>query len=246
MLTKTSIVEYPAKLRKLCVEELNIRASDGSIILYVPKDRISDLATKGYVTKLQLENLVKKLSEKYSVKAEVVYTKSDSLENLRKGFEAQITSEFENIVDDVFLTFQSAKRLSIWISADSLSSENRILISKFISSILLPLEITVTEINWVDAVSELPSLMELVVATKKIQPATLDDYVLELKDKYQMLDAKWVNRHLDKLIKKKLISRDNQTKQYSLTGRGLTVIPNIKSRKNSDILRALDLGKRKW
>lgn len=246
MLTKSSIVEYPLELRKFCVEELNIRASDGSIILYVPKESTSDLAAKGYVTHVQLKNLAKKLSKKYSVKVEVVYTKSDSFENLRKGFEAQIKSEFQNIVGDVFVTFQSAKSLSVWISANNLPDEKKMLVSKFVSSILSPLEISVTEINWVDAVRELPSLMELIIATKKIQPAILDNYVSELRDKYQLIDVKWVNRHLDKLIKKKLISRDNQTKQYALTGKGLSAIPNIRSRKNSDILRALDLGKRKW
>ena len=246
MLIKSSIEEYPVELRKFYVEDINIRASDGSIILYVPKDRISDLAEKGYISKLQLENLAKKLSEKYSVKTEVVYTNSETLEQLRKGLEAKIKNEFNDFMDDVFLTFHSAKRVSVWISSNKLPEVSKEGVTTFITSILSPLNIIVSIINWVDSKHELPSLMELVVSTKKIQPAILDDYVRELKDKYESIEAKWVNRHLDKLIKKKLLSRDNNTKRYSLTGQGLTIIPNIKSRDNSDILRVLDLGRRKW
>ncbi|WP_214657216.1 hypothetical protein, partial [Vibrio anguillarum] len=63
---------------------------------------------------------------------------------------------------------------------------------------------------------------------------------------YEHVEGRWLNRQLDKLIKKEVVVREQETATYSLTFKGLNVLPSISSRINSDIVRALDLGRRKW
>jgi predicted transcriptional regulator len=84
--------------------------------------------------------------------------------------------------------------------------------------------------------------MEILIALKETQPISLEN----LNSKLRLTDPKWLNRQLDKLIKKSLLVRDNSSKQYALTGKGLGIIPNITNNSNSDIKRALSLGYRKW
>jgi hypothetical protein len=240
------ITEFSSIQRDYFISDIAIRASDGTIILYVLKDRVSEKVQKGYVSRTQLENLTKKLSQKYSAESEVVYIKSQNLEELGKGFEVLLKGRFQDEIDDVSLTFLTAQKVNVWLKATEANDIKRKQLRDFLVSILSPANIDIVAIQWVTSEDDIPSLMVLMLMAKKIQPANLDCYMAELSKSYFRLNKSWINKQLNKLIKKKLLIRDPETKQYALTGSGLMVIPNSLSRSSSDIVRALDLGRRKW
>ncbi len=216
------------------------------VVLYVPNERVSEVVKTGFVSKKQLENIASKLSEKYSLRIELIYVETNKLEQLGQGIELLLKSKYSDFIEEVHFTFFTAFKVNVWIKQKDLNRNQQDTIEKYLYSVFFDSGVTDVDVQWVGEIDRLPSFMEVLIMTKKLQPVLLSTYVSNFSADYQSINDKWLNRQLDKLIKKDLVIRDNTTKEYSLTGKGLGVIPNVLSRTNSDISRALDLGRRKW
>ena len=134
------------------------------------------------------------------------------------------------------------EKINLEIYIQNLDADTQSNLDKFIISVFETSNIQVANIEWIGEIEEYPSVMEILIALKETQPISLEN----LNSKLRLTDPKWLNRQLDKLIKKSLLVRDNSSKQYALTGKGLGIIPNITNNSNSDIKRALSLAYRKW
>lgn len=246
MFEVTTITELSNIQREYFISDINIRSSDGVIVLYVPNERVSEVVRTGFVSKRQLENLATKLTEKYSVNVEFIYTEANKLEQFGQGVETLLKAKYGNLIEEIDITFLTASKVNAWIKNKNLDESQKKIIESYLISIFFDSDVTDVDVQWVGEIDRLPSFMEVLIMTKKLQPVLLSTYVSNFSADYQSINDKWLNRQLDKLIKKGLVIRDNTTKEYSLTGKGLGVIPNVLSRTNSDISRALDLGRRKW
>lgn len=227
---------------KDCISEIAERSSDDSFILYIPIDRVSESAKEGYISRIQLEKLLKNLNEKFSHKFDFLHVESEKLNNLVKGIDLILKAEFGDFIEDINFTFLSAEKINLEIYIQNLDADTQSNLDKFIISVFETSNIQVANIEWIGEIEEYPSVMEILIALKETQPISLEN----LNSKLRLTDPKWLNRQLDKLIKKSLLVRDNSSKQYALTGKGLGIIPNITNNSNSDIKRALSLGYRKW
>ena len=227
---------------KDCISEIAERSSDDSFILHIPIDRVSESAIEGYISRIQLEKLLKNLNEKFSHKFDFLHVESEKLNNLVKGIDLILKAEFGDFIEDINFTFLSAEKINLEIYIQNLDADTQSNLDKFIISVFETSNIQVANIEWIGEIEEYPSVMEILIALKETQPISLEN----LNSKLRLTDPKWLNRQLDKLIKKSLLVRDNSSKQYALTGKGLGIIPNITNNSNSDIKRALSLGYRKW
>lgn len=227
---------------KDCISEIAERSSDDSFILHIPIDRVSESAKEGYISRIQLEKLLKNLNEKFSHKFDFLHVESEKLNNLVKGIDLILKAEFGDFIEDINFTFLSAEKINLEIYIQNLDADTQSNLDKFIISVFETSNIQVANIEWIGEIEEYPSVMEILIALKETQPISLEN----LNSKLRLTDPKWLNRRLDKLIKKSLLVRDNSSKQYALTGKGLGIIPNITNNSNSDIKRALSLGYRKW
>lgn len=227
---------------KDCISEIAERSSDDSFILHIPIDRVSESAKEGYISRIQLEKLLKNLNEKFSHKFDFIHVESEKLNNLVKGIDLILKAEFGDFIEDINFTFLSAEKINLEIYIQNLDADTQSNLDKFIISVFETSNIQVANIEWIGEIEEYPSVMEILIALKETQPISLEN----LNSKLRLTDPKWLNRQLDKLIKKSLLVRDNSSKQYALTGKGLGIIPNITNNSNSDIKRALSLGYRKW
>lgn len=227
---------------KDCISEIAERSSDDSFILHIPIDRVSESAKEGYISRIQLEKLLKNLNEKFSHKFDFLHVESEKLNNLVKGIDLILKAEFGDFIEDINFTFLSAEKINLEIYIQNLDADTQSNLDKFIISVFETSNIQVANIEWIGEIKEYPSVMEILIALKETQPISLEN----LNSKLRLTDPKWLNRQLDKLIKKSLLVRDNSSKQYALTGKGLGIIPNITNNSNSDIKRALSLGYRKW
>lgn len=227
---------------KDCISEIAERSSDDSFILHIPIDRVSESAKEGYISRIQLEKLLKNLNEKFSHKFDFLHVESEKLNNLVKGIDLILKAEFGDFIEDINFTFLSAEKINLEIYIQNLDADTQSNLDKFIISVFETSNIQVANIEWIGEIEEYPSVMEILIALKETQPISLEN----LNSKLRLTDPKWLNRQLDKLIKKSLLVRDNSSKQYALTGKGLGIIPNITNNSNSDIKRALSLAYRKW
>lgn len=93
---------------------------------------------------------------------------------------------------------------------------------------------------------ELPSDIVLLRYLKTLAPATKEqfsEYLHSVGAVHPSLD--WLQKHLDKLRKLGKITRASSG-TYALTDAGLQIVPHGRTRKSSDIQRALALGRKKW
>ncbi|UXI04690.1 hypothetical protein [Photobacterium sp. TY1-4] len=227
------------------ISDVIVRTSDGCVVLYVPKDKISERAQKGFVSLKQLDNLQRKLKQEYDVDSELILSDSDSLAKMSEGFETLLKTTFPDIIDGAQVYFLNSQKVSVTIKfSDAVEINKKETIETFLKTILTSAKIEVQSLQWDEI--ELPSLIELLTVTKKLQPVKLKQVYDCLHEGYPSLQENWLNKQLDKLIKKRFLVREQATETYALTAHGLNVLPKIASRNNSDIVRALDLGRRKW
>lgn len=227
------------------LSDVIVRTSDGCVVLYVPKDKVSERAQKGFVSLKQLDNLQSKLKREYDVDSELILSDSDNLAKMSEGFETLLKTTFPGVVDGAQISFLNAQKVSITIKvSDTGKSTKKESIETFLKTILTSAKIEMQALQW-DQI-ELPSLIEILMVTKKLQPVKLEHVYADLSEDYASLQENWLNKQLDKLIKKRFLVREQATGTYALTAHGLNVLPKIASRNNSDIVRALDLGRRKW
>ncbi|WP_155398231.1 hypothetical protein [Vibrio owensii] len=243
---KSEFPELEELLTSYFVSDVTVRSSDGCYVLYVPKDRVSEVKSKGFISKKQLANLQDKLSEQYQIRSEVLLIDSEKLDRLKTSFETLLQVTFPDDIADCSFVFLNAQRVSVEVNLHSFERGDKKAIQDYLESILSPVGVDHVALRWIDNQAELPSIIEVLSTTKRKQPATIEEMVNYLSRDYEHVGGGWLNRQLDKLIKKKLVVREKETATYCLTFKGLNVLPSISSRNNSDIVRALDLGRRKW
>jgi hypothetical protein len=58
----TGIAELEELQKDYFISDVSIRTSDGTIVLYIPVERVSENAKSGFVSRRQLDNLCCKLN----------------------------------------------------------------------------------------------------------------------------------------------------------------------------------------
>ncbi|CAK2255023.1 conserved hypothetical protein [Vibrio crassostreae] len=246
MLEKLDSPELEALIKSYFVSDVTIRSSDGCYVLYVPKDRVSEVKSQGFISKKQLSNLQDKLNEQYKIRSEVLLIDSEKLDKLKVSFETLLQVTFPDDIADCSIEFLNAQSVSVEVSLHSIERADKKAIQGHLELILSPVGVSHVALRWIDNQAEFPSIIEVLSATKRAQPATIEEIVNSLSRDCEHVGGGWLNRQLDKLIKKKLVVREKETATYCLTFKGLNVLPSASNRNNSDIVRALDLGRRKW
>lgn len=218
---------------------------DNSIYIYIPVDRVSKKVRKGYVSEKQINYLINKIAKKFDRKLEFYLQQSEKFEKLSEGIELILKAQFNNI-EDISITFFSAEKANVWLKFKDLNNEEQSSIEEYVKSLFLRSGISEVGIQWEGEILQYPTMIQILILTKKLQPASIEDFISDFKQNFQSIDSKWLNNELDKLIKRGFVVRDHSAKKYSISGNGLSVIPSPRNNSNSDIKRALSLGKRKW
>jgi len=240
------ITEYPERLSKYFVSDLQIRPTDGSILLYIPKDKVSDTGESNTVTRRQIRGISSELEKKYGTPVNVVLLKSRKIEELELGLGHLLNQRFNNAIEQFYLSFSAKSEINAWILVPGLSSSLKQEINDVFGLLLEESSLIKGTIQWIDPDIDLPSLPAILKVVKSLQPVLILSLFQELADRYPDTSEKWLNSQLNKLIKKKCLVRDKGSASYTLTSLGLNIVPSSLNRNSSDVLRALALGKRKW
>ncbi|MCT7943632.1 hypothetical protein [Shewanella holmiensis] len=246
MLKKENISEFPTELARIFVSDLQIRPTDGSILLYIPKDKIADIGGNGFISLRQIKNTSAKLEAKYHVPVNVVYLKSRKVESLESGLLQMLNLRFGGAVEQLYMSVSDSSEVNSWISVSNLTDSLAREIYQVYEILLSESSMELIDVHWNNSDLNLPSLPYILKITKNLQPATLQSLNSELMVDYPNVSEVWLNKQYDKLIKKGFVVREHSFKSYSLTAEGLSLIPNSSNRNGSDVTRALALGRRKW
>lgn len=246
MLNIADIVELPELQKDYFISDVSVRASDGTIVLYISVEYVSENVKSGFVSKRQLDNISCRLAEKYSAPIALIMTPSPKFEKIGQAVELLLKAKFSGIVEEANFSFLSSEKVNAWIKLIRMDADYTSDIESYLHAILSESSIQFLSCQWVGENSMLPTSMNILIAIKRLQPLNIESFIAYLITDFRDVDSKWLNRQLDKMLKKQLIVRDKVTGNYALTGLGLGLIPSVRSKYNSDIARALDLGKRKW
>lgn len=246
LLKPEDITEFPEVLSKYFVSALNIRPTDGAILLYIPKDKVSSVDERNFVSSRKIKKLVSELKAKYEHPVDVIYLKSRKAESLESGLSQMLNQRFNGKIDQLYLSFSNKTTVNAWILVSNLSQELKSEIELAFEKLLDVSALVKGAIQWVDPDLDLPSLTAILKATKSYQPSSLEELSTALSQHYDEISNKWLNKQLDKLIKNGFVIREHSEKTYSVTGKGLSAIPNSLNRNSSDIVRALVLSRKTW
>ncbi|WP_445428014.1 hypothetical protein [Alishewanella sp. HL-SH05] len=246
MLDIADIAELPELQKDYFISDVNIRTSDGAIVLYMSIEHVSENTKPGFVSRRQLDNLSSRLAEKYLVPTAVIMAPSPKLEKIGQAAELLLKAKFDEIVEEANFSFLSSEKVNAWIKLTRITADSTAELESYLQSILNESGVQFLSCQWVGENSTLPTPINILIVLKRLQPLNIEGFIGYFITNYRDINAKWLNRQLDKMLKKQLIIRDKVTGNYALTGSGLGLIPSVRSKYNSDVARALELGKRKW
>jgi len=242
----TDIAELEELRKDYFISDVNIRSSDGTLVIYISVERVSENARAGFVSRRQLDNLSWKLAEKYLIPVSIQITPSSKFEKIGQAAELLLKAKFSEIVEEANFSFWSSEKVNAWIKLSVQTTDSISEIETYLKLILGESGFQFLSCQWVSENSSLPTPINILIILKRLQPINIEGFIGNLITDYRDINAKWLNRQLDKMLKKQLIIRDKVTGNYALTGLGLGLIPSRRSKHSSDVARALELGKRKW
>lgn len=227
------------------VDEVRIRPSDETILLYVPREKVSDTVKPGFTSGKQLENQKFKLKEKYSKDVEFILTMSERHLEIEKSVFILLNLNFSGNILSFCMSLDENNLTTAWVEIPGLDSKLENDIHQKLGKILAEVGMELGAVNWIDSKYELPTLPWILRMLKIHQPITLREMFEFCVDAYPAINEKWVNGKLDQLRKKKLVIRE-KSGGYVLTAAGLNSVPSGARHNSSDISRALELGRKKW
>jgi len=233
-----------SRLRKY-VCDVRFRPSDEAILLYVSREKVSDKARSGFTSDRQMENLKKRLKEKFSKDVEIIYTLWETHQGLEDAFHQMLNHRFTGRVLSFYMSFINKNTVNSWIEVAEPYGEIKEEIEKRYLRILEDAGLLSGFIQWIDSSSDLPTLPWLLRFLKIRQPIDLKNVAEVASEEFPAISEKWLSHKLDQLRKKNLVIRE-KTGSYVLTSKALSTVPAGAKYTSSDIDRALDLGRRKW
>lgn len=239
------IKEYLKEGNRFFVEDVRYRESDGTLLLYVPREYVSDKISKSTTSSRQLKNIAKNIKEKYSANVILVYTLSKSHQDLEASMLEILNFRFDRKIATFFMSFSGDGLVETWIEVLELTDNLKDAIKLFYQETLSNEQYRLGEIHWLGSPDYLPTKLALLRIIKSHQPISLNEFLERLRKDYVSVDTKWLKSSLDQLRKKQFIHWQRPG-EYVLTYEGLGAIPTGARRSSSDIERALALGRKKW
>jgi hypothetical protein len=239
------IEEFISEGERPYISNVRIRASDETILIYVPREKLATKVSPGYTSLRQLGNLKKIISERYSSLVEVIFTESESHKELESGFFQFLNRRFDHKIVSFYMSFVDVGEINAWIECLELTDKLKTEIESYFQDLLEGANMKLAKVNWLESSLEMPSIPVLLRLIKISQPVDIQKLSLLLNKTYPMIQDKWLKNKLDTLRHKQLLIWQKPG-LYALTSLGLSLVPTGASRSSSDVSRALDLGRRKW
>lgn len=246
LLKNDEILKYINDSKYKFISNVEVRASDGTILLYVYKEKVSNRVKPGFTSARQLTNLKKRVANKYSRRVEIVFTQDESQSDLESAFYQLLNRKFDDKIISLVISSRNVGIIDAYMEVTSLTEALKQDIAQHFETILTEGELKLGWIDWLDSPCELPTLVALLRVLKEQQPIGSEQLIAIMQDPYPSISYKWLKNKLDQLRKKGLVMRQRVNGTYALTSDGLHAVPSGARKTSSDIDRALVLGRKRW
>lgn len=218
-----------------------------SVYVHVPESVIAKKAGRDKTSRRQLTYLRKALQRDLHVIAEFVIV-SDLRERIESGLSGLLKKQVGDHVINCFVSSLEGAEVDVMLEFDMQLSSLRVRpeVERLVREYLNPFDLRLRSIDFGSSEENIPSLVELLAAMKRSEPALISDIRAALHDQDDSYPSdSWLAAKLDLLRKRGLILRDRDGR-YVLTLEGLTALPHKRGRNSTDIVRDLALGRKSW
>lgn len=220
----------------------------GPNLVFVPASSVGHKKTTGMTSARQMAYLKKMASRDLAIDIEFLIAPDNTEADIESGMCAIVRRVLSEQEAKAFLTIAPSGMADVWLDTRvsvGVLAQERILASlkdrlgNYLSEVGLQLH----QIYWQGSL--IPSSPAVIRTVKVIAPATVYEIATQLeKNGYPSISEKWLGSQLDRLRRQGFLVWHNG--KYILSDAGLTLLPQSKGRKSSDVERALALGKRRW
>jgi len=154
---------------------------------------------------------------------------------------------FKQRLIDVLVTSPSSGEVEVivFLEKGELLGSDYEEVEKKSSEFLKQYEKTIAKLIVSEVSTSLPTAFQIMRKVFIMAPVSLSQLADELaRSEYLLPSKKWLNRQLDTLLRKHLVTWD--TGKYILTLAGISMIPAARNRQSADIERTLAFARRKW
>lgn len=228
----------------------NIVESEGNkFFVSIASSYVGNTIKDGKTSFRQLAHLKKTIKEKIGQSVEFIVFIDEGFQNIESGLGEFVRRTFNEVKIDTYLSFYKGNIVDVYfeneindITDESFFIRLKDKVTEFLGS--FDMEVRSFTANVPE--KYVPSGMSILNNIKKFSPVTAPQLIENLNNGGSVVPSiDWLRSRLDVLRKNGLILwMEGGT--YCVTLKGLKAIPHPKSRISSDVLRILELGKKKW
>ena len=245
MFNTEEILFYIDDRLKKFIKEVRFRSNDEMILIYVSRGVIAEKVRPGFTSIKQMNNLAERISQQFSVEVEVIFTIKGDHQAIEDAVFQMLRHKFPDIVNAFYMSLADEITVNVWMEVSDLTEETQNEIEEYCLNVLQKAELDLGVIDWVDSSKDLPTLPSLLRYLKINQPIKLEPFEQVLREEFSAVSKRWLNKKLDNFRRKNWIIRE-QTGNYCLSAKGLSIVPAGAKYTSSDIDRVLALGRKKW
>lgn len=217
-----------------------------SLVIEVPRDRLSETASKDKTSRRQLTFVAKSLENKFGRRVIVTIRDAQVLDDIAIALRAVLRRQFPQVVADVHVSFVNASAAAVWVELASIADPSAVKeIEQVAGRELAEFGVVCKAFEVVAPLLPEPSTTAVLRSVKIHAPASLEAIIADLgKRGFSCPSHNWLSYKLDGARKRGLVVRD-RAGRFTLTAAGLDVVPWNRSASSSDVERMLMLAKRK-
>lgn len=227
------------------VEKVRIRRSDNSLVVYVAESyRNRTEITE--VSDRKINKLKSDLERLFEFPVNIIRVKGKFDIDLEESLKVIINNRLDQCLVNFFLNFIDEKKAEAWVETTFSDQKKEHNVREVVESVMGSADIELCEFNWINLDVKVPSLLQVLMVIKVLQPVSQDIVLKKLTERgFYSVDERWVSAKLDQLRKKRAVIRQKNG-MYAICSMGLSVLPQTYGRKSSDVGRALALGRNRW
>lgn len=222
---------------------------DCDILITVKSDHIKEKKDK-FNTSLAQMNVIKSvIKKKYEINICWIIAQGEKQEAYATAIKSVLESDYPNIFESITISSTYYDPVWIWIytkkGVQTPPSEKEL--TNTIRSISKNFKVK-EPIIYYEVQNKLPSNPEILLVLKIYSPINIELLKSKLESKeYYIPSVEWLKTKVETLRKKGLIVWAQNSMKYTLSLPAHSLFTYSANKKNSpDVLRALELGKRKW
>lgn len=215
-----------------------------AVVVDVRSENIAKTVSKVATSRRQLQFLSQAAREEFGIN--LLFLESvEGREDLEGGLRFHLRNKLESERLECFVSLSSDGSARVWVDGvPALYAKEDV--EGWVSSFLNAVGVSLVALDLIGFTENSPSNITILRSIKSEQPILIDDLRISLvKLGWDVPPGRWLSGELDKMRKKKFLLRRKDEK-FVLTEAGLSSIPLVRTRKSSDIERALVLGRKKW